>query len=679
MKCDPADKSRPSVLADYLPWLLPADATVLIDGSARDRLHRAAREAPPVDWIAVELRLAPGDDQVDLQQCLRRDAGDYPVALAHFERFAADPRFRGLSDFLAVLAAPCSEMARDVEELFFEYDLPVGSDPAPLPAVFLSLPDDRDRARSLIAEACALLRGEPLPANVLAAIGRCLDAAQGDASPSHLGLMLSRGVDAVRLNLKGLRRDDFAPFLDACDWPGDVARAQASFDWALGADRVTIALDVAAGPSPRIGFELFFDDQPAWDDRWRVMLEALKAEGLVTTDRASSFLAVPGDTLPTATSHWPARYVRQSLTRDPDDFSTFARRVSHIKLTEGPGPAREAKAYFGAGHLWMRGRRPEERWLPALAMRRPRQTVPLPGSRSPELEHAAANALRFLLHAQLQSGLWRDFHIGNAVGDEWVSAFVGTQLAECGAPGARPAAEECWCALLRSRREEGGWGYSRDYPPDADSTAWALRLAAALGRDDAPARAFLARHVCDEGGVTTYAEQAALARRIGVPSETSFAGWRQPHGCVTAAAAPFLPDAAEPYLRRFAAGGCWPGYWWVNDAYASGLTREFLGSDSICAVSPGPLDGLTAFDLAWTLRALIASGDAGEQTEQVAQALIARQQDDGGWPAGARLRVPMPGAVDPIGGGEHVTIDQRRNFTTGSALGALARWRKVRG
>lgn len=657
-------------LAEDLALLLPGEPDALIDADARARLHAVAATMAPVDWIALEYRLAAGAGQVDIQQCFRREAGDFAVLAGHFARLAGElPEVAALARLRAFAAV----VPAGIEELFLEYDVPATSAASPVPGVFLSLPDAPAAALATLFDAAERLRGAALPDAVAAAIARCFDAARGDGFVAHAGLMLNRPLDVVRINVKGLRCTTIAAFLRDCGWPGDIAAAEATFGRAAGADRVTVALDIGAAPLPRIGFEAFFDDQPGMDDRWRILLDALAAEGLAAPDKAAAFRRVPGNLLPAQAQRWPMRHLRASLVGDPARFSAFARRASHLKLTLGPGAHCEAKAYSGAGHLWLKPGQGEA-WQPTLARPRARRSVGASGV------DGIAGGIAFLRNAQQQSGLWRDFRIGDAIGDEWVSAFVATQLAGTGDADARAAAAECRQALATTRRAEGGWGYSRDYPADADSTAWALRLAAALGEADPRAQAFLERHRCPGGGITTYAEQAALAQRIGVAPGASFAGWRQPHGCVTAAAAPFLPEA-RAWLRSARQDRGWSSYWWDHDAYATGLAVEQLAGEHLEGTAAavqvveawlaGPAEALTAFDLAWSLRALVAAGVDGTAT---AERLRALQQADGGWPAGARLRVPMPGAVHAGAASTHHVIDQRRNFTTAAAVGALARW-----
>ena len=269
---------------------------------------------------------------------------------------------------------------------------------------------------------------------------------------------------------------------------------------------------------------------------------------------------------PEAHGEWPAAWIAATLAAPADHFSTTERQLSHVKLTVA-GQQVVAKGYWGAGHVW---RTP-----------RPGTRAAVPGSSERPVAQALSGAIDFLLSRQAHTGRWSDFLLPAGPSDEWVTAFVGACLLE--APGERTcrAARRAWEALLRRRPDEPGWGYNRLTPADADSTAWALRLAGGLGIVEhgrvAAARAFLAGHVSADGGITTYGERDPIRRYTRLPEDASFAGWQAPHACVTAAAAPLVGAVAIDYLgRQQGAAGNWQGYWWWDDEYTTALAAEAL-------------------------------------------------------------------------------------------------------
>jgi hypothetical protein len=350
--------------------------------------------------------------------------------------------------------------------------------------------------------------------------------------------------------------------------------------------------------------------------------------------------------------------------------------------------------------------------------------VPADGLRhgAPMLREVTAAATAFLVAAQTPSGWWRDFMTLAGESDEWVTGYVGTCLAVSGGEGAERAARSAWDALRpRQRRISGGWGYNRRVPADADSTAWALQLAAELGaarrRAVRRGRRCLARHATRDGMVATYRVARPIRRFTGTGTRVSFDGWTAPHLCVTAAAAAVPVDAdgtrapAADRLERLVTTwrtglldrqepeGCWRGYWWgephlptllavraIPDGPAGARARvraaawarrQLGGSGGV--VSPRHPSGdplLTAC----CLEILARCGSAIADLSPTIGWLAAAQGSDGGWPGSAALRIPPPGQPVPDrhrawvhgwGGGGGVVRDQHGLFTTATVLSAL--------
>ena len=649
--------------AACLPFLWPAIPESLVGARARDRIDRFARALPPVPRLAVELRLGAGAGDADLHQYIgREDAaavqghwvpGAPPALTAFIERWSRDGD--GLGDA--------------VDGLYLEWDAP-GGEAAAAPALFLPLadrrPDDRGEARRavLLAEAEALRAGGgPSLAATLERIERHLPAG---AAVSFIGFMVGRGA-AVRINLRGLRPRDLCPVLAGIGWPGDRARAGAHFARLVGvADRVVVALDAAPDIGPTIGFETVLDDDPAQDPRWAALFDQLITLGLCTPAQAAALRAVPARLLPeTAGVCWPACWIPAAMRGPADALPWVERRLSHLKLTLRADGAAEAKAYASVQHHPARDDAP-----PRLRARA--------GAAEAPIARAAEGAVAFLLAQQAQDGLWRDFPSGMGPSDEWISGFVGAALVprrEARVADAIGAARD---ALLERQRAAGGWGYNAGAGPDADSTAWVMRLlpttgghAAAMAR----AEAFLATHALPGGGVSTYAPATPLAFAGRFDSE---AGWRQEHMCVTANVA--WRGGPELLARLRGAqqpDGRWAAYWWRDDAFCTALAVAALGRDT------GAVAGAvrwartaedacpSAFDRAWLITILLR-GDAGDRARarQMGAMLARTQLDDGSWPAGAALLFPNPDRIERSPDAAPA-FDRRRVFTTASVLIAL--------
>ncbi len=694
---DPAAES----LREYLPFLLRDVPASLVDEAALRRMDAIAARMPPSLALAIECRLGAGDDQVDLQQCFRRSEGEFrflPDAVkpsVSGENLAAVARWQAL---FAQFADPQSRFHRAIEEVFLEYDLPVDGSVAALPSVFLSLPSDGEEASAILFETLEVLGGEALPAANRQAVERIFAACSQDAFVDSAGFMASRPAAGLRINVKGLETFQLRPFLEACQWPGDIAMAEKAFDEAVDRyDMVTLALDVAAGAAPHFGLECFLSEQPPSEIRWAILLEELAERRMCDPAKAKGFVAARYDlTPPQSDRPWPRSLIRQSIGRPADHFTTFARRLSHIKLGYRQDGLREAKAYFGAGHLWQQASRSGGTTaLTSIASRR-RPSVGKPAVASGDPASAINAGISMLLRQQLQSGLWRDY-CAVGCGEEWVSGFIAAQIFPYADNSARQRIDRALSRLLARQRDTGGWAYSREYSGDADSTAWVMRMIREMGNKQDEAlqrgREFLISHAKENGGLGTYVETDAVARAMRVARDISFAGWQQDHPSVTAAAAPFLGEEARRYLVERQQNGCWTCYWWGHPAYPTAMAVDALMQDPAdaaiiavraacdwardCVENEGAGEALTDFDLAFCLRILASSPGYGEAAHRAAQGLLSSQREDGSWAPGARMRIPPMGELETGAPKEGLYFDFRGSFTTAAVVGALGEWQTL--
>jgi hypothetical protein len=324
-----------------------------------------------------------------------------------------------------------------------------------------------------------------------------------------------------------------------------------------------------------------------------------------------------------------------------------------------------------------------------------------------DISTAIQRAFAFLVKARDRAGFWHDFDLAPGSSDEWVTAYIGLAIASLESESAINVAFEAWQWLLSRRKVDEGWGFNHLTPRDADSTLWALKLAEVLGyghwNSAQQAYAFLEQHVCENGGVTTYASDAQIRQFIDAPASASFAGWCEPHTCVTAAAATLkrFRTAACNFLKtRQEVNGCWRSYWWIEDEYATALAAEALLGYSPEQTQPAinwainriRPDGSvpstlfpsgSSFAVAWIVRILLLSYECNPVVTPLRQAihwLLRQQNADGSWTASAGLRVPPPHISQPYNFKEwkldgkiegSISLDKRGLFTTATVLQTL--------
>lgn len=284
------------------------------------------------------------------------------------------------------------------------------------------------------------------------------------------------------------------------------------------------------------------------------------------------------------------------------------------------------------------------------------------------------------LVARQWRGWWRDFYPSGPAGDEYVTAYCGTLLADVGQ--ARTAVEMGWRSLAGRLPFRGpGWGWSLPYPADADSTAFAVWLACALGQGEAPAaaagREFL-RDVTRADGVLTYR---------GRTSPTAL--WEQVHDCVTATVcgedASLTPALAEVVSRTQSQDGSWQGFWWLTPDYPTGVAVMALPAsvfpDQITRaagwVLNRPEEGVGAFQIAWRLHILLKAqlvmDGLEREIDRLVRSLKSSQSPDGLWPGTAIIQLPAGPRPSTSWSFPPTIRDEQGMLTTATAIRGLHR------
>ncbi len=645
----------------------------------QDKLHLLQQSAslfPPLLRIGLECRMDERT-QVDLQLCLRRDddlATLCPAITGIFSD-AAEPDER-LSAFLLEWADPDSSFHREISEVFLEYDvLPSGTR---LPLLFFALEKGMDPAatRDLAARVVETALGKRR--TFLDPFEQLTEKLPEGAFVAYLGILFSRDINVLRVNIKGLRLSAVGPFLRAIGFAGDEASIRDGLELAYGlADRVTLCLDLGETIFPRIGLECFWDQSPEKETYWRYFLEAMEQRGICRNEKAGAVLQWNEDIVPGTTSAWPEHLWMESLKRPESSFTLLRKKVSHLKLSCGAGRPAELKAYLGYGNIWRSFGKDEP--------------LPPPPQEEGGLAEAIGKGTDFLLKRQLLSGWWKDFSLPAGSSDEWVTAFMGWHLLEIPDPGVRDAAEKAREILATRYRPGKGWGYNALTPADADSTVWTHLFFTRLGEGIPDYDPLLHSYLGEDGGAATYVERQPIQAYTQLADSSPMDGWQQAHACVTAAYALTGNLQSLSWLAAHQTeAGYWAGYWWFSDTYATALATE-----AMCVYAPeqyrlqitmakqwtadllrSNLSSLSAFALALAVRTLLAGEMSSSDKKLITsgiERLLHLQEQDGGWPISAELRVPMPGVIDPLDDSHYWrTADVQRNFGTATVLHTLA-------
>jgi hypothetical protein len=305
---------------------------------------------------------------------------------------------------------------------------------------------------------------------------------------------------------------------------------------------------------------------------------------------------------------------------------------------------------------------------------------------APRVEQAEADApldraADYLLGLQQPDGSWSDYALPVGAATQWVTAFTGWSLAlwsrSAGAPGirarARAAATRAATWLTEHRAYPAGWGYNERTGVDADSTGLAIRLLRALDLPVSAAdEARLLRQWRPTGGFATYDR----------PDH-----WGDVHPCVTAVAFPALASERQqellPALLRYLGravrpDGTLPAYWWRSHLYSTYHYLRLMAALAPGRCLPRPplpssdLEHLTNLELAYAVGIQHLTEGLRPGAAPL-QALLQRQQPDGGWSGGANLRVTDPECARPWDTPQgQLYVDLAGTITTASVLLVLS-------
>lgn len=246
--------------------------------------------------------------------------------------------WRGITQLHHQWLTPHSKLARWVPFLFLEYDANAAMDLFPIPSVFVAVDSPIDRGRTspqlaAVRTTLETLRGQPLGSVMASRLVQCFCALPSTGFILHVGTMLGRPGDLLRVSVL-VRREDAPAYLRKLD--GNQAAEVATGALQVMTDRLThvqMDLDLSPEVSTRIGFGCRPNPASGGSICWLPLLGELMQLGCCTEEAARAVV------------RWPGILLLESETSPP---FAVQREISHLKLVCEPGDAYTAKCYLGA-------------------------------------------------------------------------------------------------------------------------------------------------------------------------------------------------------------------------------------------------------------------------------------------------------------------------------------------
>jgi hypothetical protein len=296
--------------------------------------------------LGFEVRLT-GDGPVDLGISVTpHTAGAIaPAGLAApaLSSMKHDAVWGRLSALARAWLAPDSALGARVPFLFLEFDLEAPGGAVPCPSVFMAVdwqPHELSADGGQLAErgltdllnAASMLRSARLELNVVARVKRVFQALPRGAVLIHIGVMLAREGESLRLSTI-VPLFNLGAFLSEIEQSPLAAAAVSAVErfgpWSgLDQPGSHVQLDFdPTGADPRLGIALC----PPGQDGWPTLLAHLCREGLCRSAKAESLLQWQG----------------QSVANIGGAALRTRRYLEHVKLVVSPARSHHAKAYFG--------------------------------------------------------------------------------------------------------------------------------------------------------------------------------------------------------------------------------------------------------------------------------------------------------------------------------------------
>ncbi|SDJ33473.1 hypothetical protein SAMN04487898_102291 [Pedobacter sp. ok626] len=660
----------------------------LVAPAQLELMKKAADFFPPLIRFALECRLND-DEQVDLQFCIRRDEDDlYALSNWFQNKFTGDEEHQKITHFLKTWADKSSAHHIHIPEIFLELDVLPSGIRAPL--LFFELQPDLDEAQRRDFSLSVLKETLGESRSFFKLFERILEACPAPAFIAYLGILFSRDVDVLRVNIKKLSATAVGPFLKKIGyaWTGPQLDDWISFVYS-NSDRVTLCIDIGKQVFPKIGFECFWSEQPVTETYWRNFIDKLNTQNQYQQDKIDAILNWDQEIFPGQIKDWPEHLWTASLSKGQNEFTFLKKWISHLKLSYHPDQGTEIKAYLGYESLWK-----QKGTLATSPENEAQQEV----KSSPDIKLAISNGVDYLLSSQQPSGWWKDFYLEPGTSDEWITAYVASHLANLKCTKANEALDRAWKILKSRYRTNEGWGYNALTPADADSTIWTWHFLSAMECADKfpePGFKMMDNYVTAEGGIITYSLSGPLGQNTRKIDSQCFNGWQIPHYCVTAAYALAGKQYAIDYLLAHQnPTGFWYSYWWAGPEYATTLSVEalfnkdaekYMGAIQLSVAwainrASEELQNSTPnqFKIALLIRILLCSAykiNHAPLLKTMVNYLIHTQQSSGCWEPNAELRSPNTDDTDHEKG-ENILIikDNKKNFGTITIIDALNKY-----
>lgn len=357
---------------DYLQVVAPYLSHQLVTPEAFSQIQTVARMLPPLSQALLECRLGANSSTVDFSVLVTPDGsreiiGGLNPTVAMPDIILTNPVWKRIRDFCIHCHEPNSLLSKNVDTIWLEFDVDGQLPKVLIPSFFFCLKhltekitstkqSDVAAQKQIIETALNLLYGTSISPQIKQNIAICLDSLPIGSQFLYIGAMLSRKLEAVRVNVMGIPEEKLSAYLTEIGWKYSVSELKEILHTLSGlSDRIVLNFDVGNVIYPKIGIECeLIKKDPRIEPRWQLFLDYLVEKSLCTPEKRDAFLCWAGYSQEkTHPELWPSNLSKVSSFLGGRGSSVFFRRLNHIKIVYQPGSSLEAKGYLSFGHAWI--------------------------------------------------------------------------------------------------------------------------------------------------------------------------------------------------------------------------------------------------------------------------------------------------------------------------------------
>ncbi|MBD2533207.1 hypothetical protein H6G97_28005 [Nostoc flagelliforme FACHB-838] len=359
-----------SPLTDYLTAIASDIPPALIDSESLTNIQQLVKELPAelTSLFGFECRLGKNQDAVDFLLCTRHcQVGSQILTGTHPktklpERFFTNPVWQKVRNFSSLWTQPNSLLSQKVDNVCLEFDIDKENPDIPVPSFFIGVKNLRqeisqpDNYYQWVEQSLLdLMLDDQLPTDVKSKVRECFTKVPNEGRIFHIGLMLARTTNSVRLCLSGLSGTEILEYLYSIGWE-DISGnfSQVLLNISDLVDRLALDIDVSTTVNSKIGVECYFDSLTLTDNNPKLnkFLEYLIKNDLCTPAKSDALLQWRGYNTRNTQEFWPEHLLAAAELLQGNFISTIIRDINHIKLVYSPNSPLQAKGYILVEHYW---------------------------------------------------------------------------------------------------------------------------------------------------------------------------------------------------------------------------------------------------------------------------------------------------------------------------------------